>query len=339
MENEKERYLDFEKEIEKLDNDISLLQKEEEEKQISNLLEIRKRTRERWELLEKIYSELTAWQVVQVARHPARPQPQDFVFSERFPWKIAEEFIELHGDRKFGDDLAIFAGFAKIAREKVMIIGHRKGHDIEERKKFNFGCAHPEGYRKALRAMKLAEKYHLPVVSLIDTPGAYPGIGSEERGIAQAIAENLREMSRLKTQIIVVIIGEGGSGGALGIGIGDKIAMLEYAYYSVISPEGCAAILWRDGSKAPEAAEALCLTSKHLLRLGIIDDIIEEPLGGAHRNPGLVIAQVQNYILRSIRELKEKKLNDLLEERYQKFRKMGAFYQKNLSLENKIKEI
>ena len=216
MENEKERYLDFEKKIEKLDNDISLLQKEEEEKQISNLLEIRKRTRERWELLEKIYSELTPWQIVQVARHPARPQPQDFVFSERFPWKIAEEFIELHGDRKFGDDLAIFAGFAKIAREKVMIIGHRKGHDIEERKKFNFGCAHPEGYRKALRAMKLAEKYHLPVVSLIDTPGAYPGIGSEERGIAQAIADNLQKMSQLKTQIIVVIIGEGGSAGVIG---------------------------------------------------------------------------------------------------------------------------
>jgi acetyl-CoA carboxylase carboxyl transferase subunit alpha len=241
---------------------------------------------------------------------------------------MVKDFRQLHGDRCFGDDRAMVAGFGQIGRENVMIIGHDKGRDTKEKIACNFGCANPEGYRKALLKMKLAAKYGVPIVTIIDTPGAYPGIGAEERGQAQAIAVNLMEMSRLAVPIICIVIGEGGSGGALGIGVGDRLAMLEFAYYSVISPEGCAAILWRDGSQAAQAAQALKLTSKDLHRLGLVDDIIPEPLGGAHRSIHDTVHNVEQYILRTIRELKRLKTDTLLENRYRKLMAVGASAQK-----------
>ncbi len=267
--------------------------------------------------LKKTYSNLSSWQTVQVARHPRRPLAGDYI--ER----IVKDFVELHGDRTFGDDSAIRCGLGRISAEKVAIIAQHKGRDTNEKIKCNFGCAHPEGYRKALRVMKLAEKFSLPIVTLIDTPGAYPGVESEERGVAEAIAVNLREMSRLRTPIVCLVIGEGGSGGALGIGVGDRVAMLEHSYYSVISPEGCAAILWKTGEKAPEAAEAMKITSKYLKELGIIDEAVAEPLGGAHRNAAEAAANVERYFVRSLRDLRRFNLDDLLQRRYERWRKMG----------------
>ncbi|MFZ4115803.1 MAG: acetyl-CoA carboxylase carboxyltransferase subunit alpha [Chthoniobacterales bacterium] len=266
-----------------------------------------------------LYKNLTPWQRVQIARHPSRPYALDYV--ER----CFTDFLELHGDRFFGDDKAMPAGIACLGQYRCVIITQQKGRNVKENVLRNFGSPHPEGYRKALRLMRLAEKFSLPIITFIDTPGAYPGIGAEERHIAEAIAVNLREMMLLKTPIISVIIGEGGSGGALGIGISDKSLMLENAYYSVISPEGCAAILWKHRKHAPEAAAALKLTAQDLTELKLIDGIIPEPLGGAHRNSAQAATAVKSALLTALEELEKKPLSTLLEERYAKFRKMGVF--------------
>jgi acetyl-CoA carboxylase carboxyl transferase subunit alpha len=265
----------------------------------------------------EIYNRLTVWQRVQIARHPDRPYTLDYVRM------MTTDFIELHGDRQFADDQALVAGFAQLNGTKIMVIGHQKGRSTQENVMRNFGCAHPEGYRKAIRVMQLAEKFHLPIVIFIDTPGAYPGIGAEERGQAQAIASNLREMAGLATPIVATVIGEGGSGGALGIGIADKICILQHAYYSVISPEGCASILWRNSVKAPEAADALKITAEDLLEFGIVDEIIPEPPGGAHKGPELVAVDLKNAIQRHIQELSSLSKDELIEQRYKKFRAIG----------------
>jgi acetyl-CoA carboxylase carboxyl transferase subunit alpha len=272
-----------------------------------------------------VYSNLTPWQRVQLARHPSRPFTLDYIQA------FVEDFIEIHGDRLYGDDKALVAGFGRIGKRRICVLGHQKGRDTRENLMRMFGSAHPEGYRKAIRVMRLAEKFRIPILSFIDTPGAYPGIGAEERGQAGAIAFNLREMADLTVPVIVVVIGEGGSGGALGIGVGDRIFILENAYYSVISPEGCAAILWKDNTKASDAAEALRLTAKDLLGLGVIDGIIPEPLGGAHHDPGFTAAQILKTVESALEELEGMKPEELLEQRYRKFRKMGVF------LENRSK--
>ncbi|HEY8668868.1 MAG TPA: acetyl-CoA carboxylase carboxyltransferase subunit alpha, partial [Tepidisphaeraceae bacterium] len=261
---------------------------------------------------------LSAWETVQVARHPQRPLFKDYVEL------ICREFRELHGDRHYGDDAAIKCGLARMAGQKVMLIGHHKGRDTKEKVQCYFGLAHPEGYRKALRCMKLAEKFGLPVVTFIDTPGAYPGIGAEERGQAESIARNLMEMSRLRTPIIAVVTGEGGSGGALGIGIADRVAMMQYAWYSVISPEACSAILFKGNESAPQLAESLKLTSKDLKQFGVIDTVIPEPLGGAHRDPHTTAHNLEQYVAKTLRDLKRCKVENLLERRYEKFRNLGV---------------
>jgi acetyl-CoA carboxylase carboxyl transferase subunit alpha len=285
--------------------------------------ELKRLRRELTAQLRRVYSDLTPWQTILVSRHPERPQTMDYV------QMIFDEFVELHGDRAFGDDRAIRSGFARLGNFKVMLIGHQKGHTLKERQACFYGCAHPEGYRKALNKMKLAAKFRVPVVCLIDTPGAFPGIGAEERGQAQLIATSILEMSRLPTPIVCVVIGEGGSGGALGIGVGDRVSMLEHAYYSVISPEGCAGILWKTATDEtkPRAADALRLTSRHLRELGVIDDVIPEPLGGAHRDPREMATTLKTYLLRYLRELRLKKPEQLLNARYEKFRRMGVFDQ------------
>ena len=267
----------------------------------------------------QVYENLTPWQRVQLARHPKRPYTLDYIDM------IMTDFQELHGDRRFSDDKAIVAGLAKVDKVNIMVIGHQKGRDTKENLIRNFGSAHPEGYRKAMRLMNLADKFGLPIVLFIDTPGAYPGIGAEERGQAEAIAYNLREMFSLRVPIIVIVIGEGGSGGALGIGVGDRIYVLENAYYSVISPEGCAAILWKERSKSPDAARALKLTAKDLLELRLIDDIIREPLGGAHRNPSETAENIKAVIERDLEMLKGMSKEKLLDLRYAKFRSIGVF--------------
>jgi len=310
-------HLDFEEKVADLDSQMNELRKLSSAKGIDYSAEIRQLQREQVAELKRIYSSLTAWQTVQVARHPKRPLLNDYLNL------MVKDFRELHGDRCFGDDHAIITGFGHIGREKVLIVGQNKGRSIKEKVACNFGCPNPEGYRKALLKMKFAEKFGIPIVTLIDTPGAYPGIGAEERGQAQAIAVNLTEMSQLRVPIICICIGEGGSGGALAIAVGDRLAMLEFAYYSVISPEGCAAILWRDGSQAPNAAEALKLTSKDLQKLGLIDAIIPEPLGGAHRNVHDTVYNVEMYIVRTLRDLKRTKIDNLLENRYKKLRSIG----------------
>jgi len=309
--------LNFEKPIVELEHKIHELRHFGSDKKIDLSSEI-KRLEEKLDKLKKdIYGSLTAWQRVQIARHPQRPYTLDYISM------IMTDFIEIHGDRAFADDKAIIAGFAKINNQKVIVMGHQKGRDTKENLKRNFGCAHPEGYRKALRIMQLAEKFALPIVILIDTPGAYPGIGAEERGQAQAIALNLREMIQISVPIIAIVIGEGGSGGALGIGIADHVGVLENAYYSVISPEGCAAILWKDGARAPDAAEVLKLTAADLLELGIIDEIVPEPMGGAHRDPQRTAENLKNIILENLKELKALNKDSLLKARYKKFRDIG----------------
>jgi acetyl-CoA carboxylase carboxyl transferase subunit alpha len=283
--------------------------------------EVRRLRRELANLKRKIYSDLQPWQTVLVSRHPERPQLLDYLDL------IFDEFVELHGDRAIGDDRAIRTGFARLGDFRILLLGHQKGRDLKERTECFYGCAHPEGYRKALNKMRLAAKFRLPIICLIDTPGAFPGIGAEERGQAQLIATNLLEMSRLPTPVICVVIGEGGSGGALGIGIGDRVSMLEHAYYSVISPEGCAGILWKEANDKtkPLAAEALKLTARDLFRLRVIDDIIPEPLGGAHRDHREMANILKAYLLRYLRDLRNVPPEELLEGRYQKFRKMGVF--------------
>jgi len=310
-------HLEFEEKVADLERQMNELRRLSSIKGIDYSAEIRRLQRQQVAELKRTYSNLTAWQTVQVARHPKRPLLTDYLDL------MVKDFRELHGDRCFGDDRAIVTGFGHIGREKVLIVGQNKGRNTKQKIACNFGCSNPEGYRKAIVKMKFAEKYNIPIITLIDTPGAYPGIGAEERGQAQAIAVNLMEMSRLKVPIICICIGEGGSGGALGVGVGDRLAMLEFAYYSVISPEGCAAILWRDGSQAADAAEALKLTSKDLLKLELVDAIIPEPLGGAHRNVHDTVYNVEKYIVKTLAALKRTKVDNLLENRYKKLRSIG----------------
>jgi len=280
---------------------------------------IRSLRKQQTETTKAIYSNLDPWETVQVARHTERPKFTDYLDL------LFDEFVELHGDKFFGDDRALRTGFAKLDEIKVMVVGHQKGKTLKERNECYFGCAHPEGYRKSMEKMRLAAKFGLPIIALIDTPGAYPGIGAEERGQAHVIAQSMLAMSRLPTPIICVVIGEGGSGGALGIGIGDRVAILEHAYYSVISPEGCAGILWKSHDFAENAARALCITSKHLSALGVIDDVVEEPLGGAHCDHRQMAGRLKMYLLKTVRELLKKPTDQLLTDRYEKFRHIGAY--------------
>jgi len=310
--------LDFEKPIVELEKKIQELKNFVSDKRIDLSSEVR-RLEDKLEHLKKdTYGSLNAWQKVQIARHPQRPYSLDYISL------LMTDFVELHGDRLFADDKAMICGFAKLDKEKIAVIGHQKGRETKENLKRNFGCAHPEGYRKALRVMQLAQSFNLPVVVFIDTPGAYPGIGAEERGQSEAIALNLREMMLIATPIVSIVIGEGGSGGALGVGIADRVAVLENAYYSVISPEGCAAILWKEGSKAPEAAEVLKLTAQDLLKMGIIDEIIPEPTGGAHRDHQKSAQNIKEFILNNFKELKVIDKDELLRLRYNKFRSIGV---------------
>jgi acetyl-CoA carboxylase carboxyl transferase subunit alpha len=311
--------LEFEKPLARLESQIHELEAMQAQKQVDYTRELRQLRANYTSLLRKTYDGLSAWETVQVARHPQRPLFRDYVdFTCR-------EFRELHGDRYFGDDRAIKCGLARLAGHKVMLIGTHKGRDTKEKIDCYFGLAHPEGYRKALRCMKLAEKYGLPVVALVDTAGAYPGIGAEERGQAESIARNLMEMSRLRTPIITVITGEGGSGGALGLAVADRVAMMEFAWYSVISPEGCSGILWKGGENAADAAEALKLTSKHLMKHGVVDAIVPEPLGGAHRDPAAAAHNLETYLGKTLRDLKRTKTENLLERRYERFRQLGEY--------------
>ncbi len=310
--------LEFENDIADLENRIALLERETDRSgDIEN--EIRTLRLELVTQLRETYSSLDAWQTVQVARHKNRPYTRDYL-------NLAfDDFVELHGDKHFGDDRAMLAGFAKLDRFKVLVLGHQKGRTYKERAACHFGCAHPEGYRKAMSKMRLAEKYQLPLICFIDTPGAYPGIGAEERGQAQVIAESMFKMSRLKTPVICIVIGEGGSGGALGIGVGDRVAVLQHAYYSVISPEGCAGILWKSHEHAPKAAAALRFTSDDLSRLGVVDDVLQEPLGGAHRDHHQMASRLKSYLSRTLGELETKTADELVDERYEKFRRIGVF--------------
>ncbi|HLL90324.1 MAG TPA: acetyl-CoA carboxylase carboxyltransferase subunit alpha [Tepidisphaeraceae bacterium] len=310
--------LEFEKPLAQLEQQITELEAMQAAKGIDYSKELRQLRTNYTGLLRKTYDNLSAWETVQVARHPQRPLFRDYLEL------ICREFRELHGDRHFGDDQAIVCGLARMGGHKVVLIGHHKGRDTKEKIKCNFGLAHPEGYRKALRCMKLAEKFGLPVVTMVDTAGAYPGIGAEERGQAESIARNLMEMSRLRTPVVTIITGEGGSGGALGVAVADRVAMMEFAWYSVISPEGCSGILWKGGENAAEAAEALKLTSKHLLKLGVVDAVVPEPLGGAHRDPHTAAHNLEQYVAKTLRDLKRSKLDNLLERRYEKFRNLGV---------------
>ena len=310
--------LDFEQPISELEGQLATLDRIDP-KTIEVSEEIRALRRQIVETTRHVYGQLDEWDTVKVARHPDRPMFTDYLHL------VFDEFVELHGDKFYGDDRALRTGFAKLDNFKLLVVGHHKGKTLKERNECYFGCAHPEGYRKAMAKMKLAAKFGRPIVCLIDTPGAYPGIGAEERGQAQVIAQNMLEMSRLETPIVCVVIGEGGSGGALGIGVGDRVAVLEFAYYSVISPEGCAGILWKSHDYAPDAARALRLTSRHLKELGAIDDVVEEPLGAAHRDHYQMAARLKMYLVKTLRELCEKPMDQLLAERYEKFRRMGRF--------------
>ena len=314
-----EHELDFEQPIADIEKSLEKLTELTGDKKgdlADQLEELKKKLVER---RKEIYDNLSPWQTVQVARHPRRPVLHDYI---KF---IFNDFIELHGDRRFSDDRALIGGFALIENEKVMLIGHAKGRTVAENIERNFGMARPEGYRKALRLMQLAEKFNLPIVTLIDTMGAYPGLDAEERGQAEAIARNLTEMAHLEVPIIAVITGEGGSGGALGIGVGDAVLMLSHAIYSVISPEGCASILWRDASYNAHAAEALKLTAKSLLELGVIDEIIDEPPGGAHADPQTAIKEVKKVLLKHIKKLSSWTPAKLVSQRFEKFAAMGKF--------------
>ncbi len=311
--------LEFEKPIVELQTKLDELRRHFKDQDINLEAEIRHMEERIAETRRDIYLNLTAWQRVQIARHPARPFMLDYV--ER----AFGGFLELHGDRMFGNDHAMPGGFAMLDGQRCVVIGHQKGRDVKENILHNFGSAHPEGYRKALRLMKMGEKFGLPIVSLIDTPGAYPGVGAEERHISEAIAVNLREMMVLETPTVAVVIGEGGSGGALGIGVADRVLMLENAYYSIISPEGCAAILWKHRKHAPEAAEALKLTAGDLAKLDLIDEVIPEPLGGAHHNHDAAARNLREVVARHLKELAELPKEALLAQRYEKFRRVGEY--------------
>jgi acetyl-CoA carboxylase carboxyl transferase subunit alpha len=309
--------LEFEKPLLELENRIAELRASEEPLEARD--EIAKLEERLARQQQRVYSGLTAWQRAQIARHPKRPHTLDLVSL------LLEDWVELHGDRVFGDDKAIVGGLATFDGEPVVLIGHQKGRDTRENIARNFGMPHPEGYRKALRLMQLAGKFGKPIITFIDTPGAYPGLGAEERGQAEAIARNLREMAGLPTPVICVVTGEGGSGGALAIGVGNRVLMLEYAIYSVISPEGCAAILWGDAAKAPEAAELMRVTAPDLLKLGVIDAIVPEPVGGAHRNWEATAASLRAALRDQLWQLKSKSEAELIEERHEKFRRIGVF--------------
>ena len=309
--------LEFEQPLVELEGRIAALQAEEGSPKVRD--EIAKLEERLQRQRQKTFAGLTAWQRTQLARHPKRPHTRDFIRV------LFEDFVELHGDRLYGDDAAVVGGLARFEGQGVVLVGHQKGRDTREKIARNFGMPHPEGYRKALRLMQLAEKFGKPVVAFIDTPGAYPGIGAEERGQAEAIARNLREMAALETPIVAVVTGEGGSGGALAIGMGNRVLMLEYAIYSVISPEGCAAILWGDATKAPEAAESMKITAPDLLRLGVIDAIVPEPLGGAHRDWDAAAGFLRAALRDHLGDLAAKSREALVAERYEKFRRIGAY--------------
>ena len=311
--------LEFEKPIAELERKLEDLKRHSRAQDINFDPEVRRMHSKIEDLKRDVYNNLNAWQRVLIARHPQRPFMLDYLTL------AFSDFTELHGDRLFSDDKAMPGGFAKIDGIRCVVIGHQKGRDVKENLKRNFGSAHPEGYRKALRLMRLAEKFKLPVVALVDTPGAYPGVEAEERHISEAIAVNLREMMTLKVPIVAVIIGEGGSGGALGIAVADRLLMMENSYYSVISPEGCAAILWKSRAHSQEAAEAMKLTAIDLQRLNLVDEVIPEPPGGAHRDHEQAAAALKAALVKHLRELSTKSEDQLLSERYCKFRKVGAF--------------
>lgn len=311
--------LEFEKPLRELEKQLLTLLTVSEESKIDVKNEIEAIESKIEKTKAEIYSNLTAWQRVQLSRHPKRPYTLDYI--ER----IFTDFEELHGDRRFREDAAIVGGPAFLDGLPVMVIGQQKGRNTRENLKRNFGCPHPEGYRKAMRLMEMAEKFKMPIITMIDTPGAYPGIGAEERHVAEAIAVNIRDMSALKVPIISIVIGEGGSGGALGIAVADEVMILENGYYSVISPEGCAAILWKDRAAAPQAAEALKFSPKHLKAFGVVDSILPEPTGGAHRDPDQAAAILKDAIAKSLAMLRKKSVTKLLDDRYARFRKLGEF--------------
>jgi len=311
--------LEFEKPLRDLEKQLITLQEVSEESKVDVGKEIEAIEKKIEKLKSEIYSNLTAWQRVQLSRHPKRPYSLDYID------RIFTGFEELHGDRRFRDDAAIVGGPAFLDGDPVMVIGQQKGRHTKENLKRNFGCPHPEGYRKAMRLMEMAEKFDMPIVTLIDTPGAYPGIGAEERHVAEAIAVNIRDMSALAVPIVTVVIGEGGSGGALGMAVADEVMILENGYYSVISPEGCAAILWKDRAAAPEAAEALKFSPEYLKKFGVVDRILPEPMGGAHRDYEAAANTLGDALRKSIERLEKLPTRKLLDGRYEKFRKLGVF--------------
>ncbi len=322
--------LPFERPIYELEEKLNALEKKPTSAQVKE--SIRNMRVEITHMKKDVFSKLDPWEVVQVARHPDRPQLRDYIEL------VFDEFVELHGDKSFGDDRALMTGFARLGEHKVMLIGQHKGRNLQERNECFYGCAHPEGYKKALSKMRMAEKYGIPIVCLIDTPGAYPGVGAEERGQAYHIALNLREMSQLETPIVCTVIGEGGSGGALGIGIGNHVSVLEFAYYSVISPEGCAGILWKHVKHADRAARALKFTSQNLLKMGIVDEIIQEPLGAAHRNHRQMAAELRATLMDNLKKLKGFSKEELVNHRYEKFRNIGVFEEKFQEEESELSE-
>lgn len=313
--------LEFEKPLVRIEREIAELETVQQETQRDLSTDIRALRSRLESITKRTFAKLTPWETVLVARHPKRPVLQDYLRA------CVKDFCELHGDRAFADDKALVTGFGRIGGHKVLVVGHDKGTDTKEKIARHFGCAHPEGYRKALLKMRLAEKFKLPVVCVIDTQGAYPGDKAEERGIAQAIAVNLMEMSRLRVPIVCVVIGEGGSGGALGIGVGDRLAMFEHAYYSVITPEGCAAILWKTAERAADAAKALRLTSRDLKKLNLIDEVLSEPMGGGHRDPAAMVATFERYVADTLRDLKRVRIDTLLKRRYERLRHLGDFFE------------
>lgn len=319
--------LEFEKPLRELEKQLTTLQTVSQESKVDVSNEIAAIEKKIEATKAEIYSDLTAWQRVQLSRHPKRPYSLDYI--ER----IFTDFEELHGDRRFKDDAAIVGGPAFLDGKPVMVIGQQKGRNTKDNLKRNFGCPHPEGYRKAMRLMEMADKFKMPIVTLIDTPGAYPGIGAEERHVAEAIAVNIRDMSALKVPIITIVIGEGGSGGALGMAVADEVMILENGYYSVISPEGCAAILWKDRAAAPKAAEALKFSPTHLLKFGVVDKIVSEPTGGAHRDYNVAAATMKAAITESLTKLSKKSVKQLLDDRYERFRNLGEFADKEEAAE------
>ena len=322
---------DFEKPLYELEDQIEKLKKSaEKNKKLNVNSEVKALEKKLAKLQKDIYAKLSSWEKTQIARHPKRPYTLDYIDL------LFTDFVELHGDRRFSDDEAIVGGFAKLDGLKVMVIGHQKGRDLKDNMRRNYGMANPEGYRKAMRLMFLAEKFKLPIITFVDTPGAYPGLGGEERGQAEAIAYNLEKMSSLRVPTISVIIGEGGSGGALGIAVTNVVLMLENSIYSVISPEGCASILWKDATKANEAANAMGITADRLYKLGVVDEIIKEPLGGAHRNYEKTAENVKNAIVKNLKKMKNQSADTLVNNRYKKFRKLGEFFDKGKLVTSKI---